>query len=75
DEEEEEDEVMGKLVQELNLSTRTANALDKAKIRKVGDLVQRSEDQLLSLEGFGETALKEIQKSLKKFKVTLKEEE
>ncbi|MBU1166869.1 DNA-directed RNA polymerase subunit alpha, partial [Patescibacteria group bacterium] len=42
-EEEEEDEVMGKLVQELNLSTRTANALDKAKIRKVGDLVQRSE--------------------------------
>ena len=70
----EKDEVLERLVQELNLSTRTANALDKAKIRKVGDLVERTEDQLLSLEGFGETALKEIKRSLKKFGVELKEE-
>lgn len=65
--------VNDRLVQELKLSTRTANALDKAKVRKVGDLVSRSEEDLLSLEGFGETALKEVKKSLKKLGVTLKE--
>ena len=68
----EEDETLSKIVQELNLSTRTSNALDKAKIRIVGDLVSRSESELLALEGFGETALKEIKSSLKKLDLDLK---
>lgn len=66
---------MAKIVQELNLSTRTSNALDKAKIRTIGDLVAYSSSELLALEGFGETALKEIESSLKKLDITLKEEE
>lgn len=75
EEETEENEVYKTLIQELNLSTRTANALDKAKIRDVGDLVEKTAEQLLALEGFGETALSEVKKSLKKLKVELKKEE
>lgn len=60
-----------KLVSELKLSTRTYNALDKAKIRKVKDLIKKSEKELLELEGFGETALKEINKELKKLDLEL----
>ncbi|MBU1119430.1 DNA-directed RNA polymerase subunit alpha [Patescibacteria group bacterium] len=72
---EEPDTVLDTIVQKLNLSTRTSNALDRAKIRTVGDLASRSEGDLLSLEGFGETALKEIKSSLKKLDLTLHEEE
>lgn len=72
--EEEVDETQAMIVQELNLSTRTSNALDKAKIRTVGDLISRTEGELLSLEGFGETALKEIKSAIKKLEVDLKEE-
>lgn len=61
-----------KLVSELKLSTRTYNSLDKAKIRKVKDLIKKSEKNLLELEGFGETALKEIKKELKKLDLELK---
>lgn len=61
-----------KLVSELKLSTRTYNSLDKAKIRKVNDLIKKSEKDLLELEGFGETALKEIKKELKKLDLDLK---
>lgn len=70
----EEEGDLAKIVQELNLSTRTSNALDKAKIRTIGDLVSYSSAELLALEGFGETALKEIQSSLKKLDITLKED-
>lgn len=71
---EEEDETLAMIVQELNLSTRTSNALDKAKIRTVGDLVSRTSSELLALEGFGETALKEISSAIKKLGLTLKED-
>ncbi len=65
-------EATDKLVSELKLSTRTYNSLDKAKIRKVKDLIKKSEKELLELEGFGETALKEIKKELKKLGLELK---
>lgn len=65
-------EAADRLVSELKLSTRTYNALDKAKIRKVKDLIKKSEKDLLELEGFGETALKEIKKELKKLDLKLK---
>lgn len=72
-EKEEETEAGDKLISELKLSTRTYNALDKAKIRRINDLVKKSRKDLLELEGFGETALKEIEKELKKIDLELKQ--
>lgn len=65
----EEEEVS---VSELNFSTRTFNALDKAKIRNVKDLSKKSEEELLKLSGFGQTALDEVKKALKKYDLELK---
>ena len=68
--ENQEDEVS---ISELNFSTRTFNALDKAKIRNIKDLSERKIEELLKLPGFGKTALQEVQKAVKKYDVQLEE--
>jgi len=42
------------------LSVRSRNSLQKENIRSLGDLVQRSEDEMLQIENFGKKSLKEI---------------
>lgn len=70
---EKETEGSGAPIQELNFSTRTFNALSKAKIRTVDDLAKKTEKDLLILEGLGQTALDEIKRALKKIGSTLPE--
>jgi DNA-directed RNA polymerase subunit alpha len=42
------------------LSVRSRNSLQKENIQTLGDLVQRSEDDMLAIENFGKKSLKEI---------------
>ena len=42
------------------LSVRSRNSLQKENIQTLGDLVQRSEDDMLQIENFGKKSLKEI---------------
>lgn len=42
------------------LSVRSRNSLQKENIRTLGDLVQRSEEEMLQIENFGKKSLKEI---------------
>jgi DNA-directed RNA polymerase subunit alpha len=42
------------------LSVRSRNSLQKENIRTLGDLVQRTEDEMLQIENFGKKSLKEI---------------
>ena len=42
------------------LSVRSRNSLQKENIRTLGDLVQRTEDEMLGIENFGKKSLKEI---------------
>ncbi|MEY4821508.1 MAG: DNA-directed polymerase alpha subunit [Planctomycetota bacterium] len=51
---------------ELELSVRASNCLETAKIRSVGELVQRSEDDLLAVRSFGKTSLREVKEELEK---------
>ena len=60
-------------VEDLNLSTRTLNALSNNGIRTVGGLVKKREQELLELEGLGGKAIKEIRRSLGKLGLSLKE--
>ncbi len=50
----------------LDLSNRAMNALKPMEIRTVGDLVSRTEDELLGLRNFGETTLTEVKEKLAK---------
>ncbi len=61
-------------IEDLKLSTRTTNALYGAGLKKLSDVVSRKESELLSLSGFGETALKEVRKLLKKRGLSLPED-
>ncbi len=42
------------------LSVRSRNSLQKENIRTLGDLVQKTEDEMLAIENFGKKSLKEI---------------
>lgn len=49
-----------KTVDELELSVRSANCLATANIRYIGELVQKSEQEMLNTKNFGRKSLKEI---------------
>jgi DNA-directed RNA polymerase subunit alpha len=51
-------------VDELELSVRSANCLQNANIKTIGDLVQRSEAEMLKTKNFGRKSLKEIKEIL-----------
>jgi len=51
-------------VEELELSVRSANCLKNANIRVIGELVQRSEAEMLKTKNFGRKSLKEIKEVL-----------
>jgi len=55
-------------IDELKLSIRTINSLLKNKIKTVGALLEKSEEEILSLDGMGKQGLKEIKKAFKKLK-------
>ena len=61
-------------VETLDLSARVANALDAASIRTVGGLVKKSAKELTDLDGLGAKGVEEIEASLKKLGVALKED-
>ena len=56
---------------DLDLSVRSSNCLESAQIRTVAELVQKSEDELLSLRAFGRTSLREIEKKLEEMGLSL----
>jgi len=47
-------------VDELELSVRPSNCLKTANIRTIGDLVQKTESELLKTKNFGKKSLNEI---------------
>jgi DNA-directed RNA polymerase subunit alpha len=49
-----------KSVDELELSVRSANCLQNANIRYIGELVQRTESEMLKTKNFGRKSLNEI---------------
>jgi len=51
-------------VEELELSVRSANCLKNANIRYIGELVQRTEQEMLKTKNFGRKSLNEIKEVL-----------
>jgi DNA-directed RNA polymerase subunit alpha len=57
-------ENLWRTVDELELSVRSANCLQNANIKYIGELVQRSEAEMLKTKNFGRKSLKEIKEIL-----------
>jgi DNA-directed RNA polymerase subunit alpha len=58
-------------VDELELSVRSANCLQNANIKTIGDLVQRTEAEMLKTKNFGRKSLKEIKEILAEMGLSL----
>ncbi|MBW6440853.1 DNA-directed RNA polymerase subunit alpha [Patescibacteria group bacterium] len=69
---EEQEDVLKMSVNDINLSVRVAKILSENKIKSVGKIIKKTEDDLQSLPGMGDKAVKDIKKSLGKFGLTLK---
>lgn len=60
-----------KSVDELELSVRSANCLKNADIRHIGDLVQKTEAEMLKTKNFGRKSLNEIKEILAEMGLSL----
>jgi DNA-directed RNA polymerase subunit alpha len=58
-------------VDELELSVRSANCLQNANIRFIGELVQRTESEMLKTKNFGRKSLNEIKETLAEMSLSL----
>jgi DNA-directed RNA polymerase subunit alpha len=62
---------LGKSVEELELSVRANNCLRNANITTIGELVQRTEAELMKTKNFGKKSLQEIKDELGRIGLTL----
>jgi len=54
-----------KPVEELELTVRASNCIKEAKIRTIGELVSRSDSEMLKFKNFGKKSLNELAAVLK----------
>ena len=65
-------EVLSKPLGELELSVRSRKALQRLNINSVGELAQRTEQELLACKNFGQTSLTEIKHQLEQYGLSLR---
>jgi DNA-directed RNA polymerase subunit alpha len=64
----------GITVEELNLSVRSYNCLKREGINSVGDLVTKSEAELMDIRNFGQKSIDEVKAKLEELGLGLREE-
>jgi DNA-directed RNA polymerase subunit alpha len=68
---EELERILKMSVKEIELTVRAANCLDQANIYTIGELVGKTEAEMLKFRNFGKKSLEEIVQKLKKYELTL----
>ena len=68
----EEQAVLNKPVSELNLSVRARKCMNRLNVATLGDLVQRTTDELLEAKNFGITSLNEVKEKLQQLGLKLR---
>src|SRR5215510_14789862 len=69
----EEQAVLSKPVSDLNLSVRGRKCMNRLGINSLGELIQRTADELLEAKNFGMTSLNEVREKLAAYGLTLRE--
>ena len=65
-EQDKQNQILATPISDFELSVRSKNCLNKMKIKTLGDLIKKTEAELLSYKNFGETSLAEIKEILSK---------
>lgn len=68
----EEQAVLNKPVSELNLSVRARKCMNRLGITTLGELCQRTTDELLEAKNFGVTSLTEVKEKLQQYNLKLR---
>mgnify|MGYP000691355709 FL=1 len=66
------EEVLSKCVDDVELSVRSRRCLSRLNIRTLGDLIMRTEAELLGCKNFGVTSLNEIKDRLAEYGLSLR---
>jgi DNA-directed RNA polymerase subunit alpha len=73
----EEEEALSRVlaypIEEMEFSVRTFNCLKKESVNSVGELIQRTEEELLDIRNFGKRSLEEVIQKLAQFELALRE--
>ena len=64
-------ELLSRSVEEMELSVRSGNCLKTANIKTIGDLVHKSETEMLRYRNFGRKSLNEIKEILAEMGLSL----
>jgi DNA-directed RNA polymerase subunit alpha len=67
-----EQAILNKSVSELNLSVRARKCMNRLGINSMGELVQRTADELLESKNFGMTSLNEVREKLRQLGLSLR---
>jgi DNA-directed RNA polymerase subunit alpha len=68
----EEQAVLNKPVSDLNLSVRARKCMNRLGINSLGELIQRTADELLESKNFGMTSLNEVREKLSQYGLSLR---
>ncbi|MGE5417887.1 MAG: DNA-directed RNA polymerase subunit alpha [Acidobacteriota bacterium] len=74
-EEEKKDKVLEMSIEELELSVRASNGLKRANINTVGDLVEKTRDEMGKIRNLGQKSLDEIEHKLHELSLAFKKPE
>ena len=74
-EEEKKDKVLEMSIEELELSVRASNGLKRANINTVGDLIEKTREEMSKIRNLGQKSLEEIERKLKELGLSFKKPE
>lgn len=74
-EEEKKDKVLDMSIEELELSVRASNGLKRANINSVGDLIEKTREEMSKIRNLGQKSLEEIERKLKELDLNFKKPE
>ncbi len=74
-EEEKKDKVLEMSIEELELSVRASNGLKRANINTVGDLIEKTREEMSKIRNLGQKSLEEIERKLNELDLTFKKVE
>lgn len=74
-EQEEKEKVLEMVIEELELSKRSSNALKRGGINTIEELMEKTEDELMKYRNLGKKSLSEIKEKLTEIGISLKESE
>lgn len=68
-------QILEMTVEELDLSVRSFNCLKRANIHKVGDLIEKTEDEMMKVRNLGKKSLDEVIQKLAQIGLSLRQED